>query len=88
MTKKKSMFTRVAAVTGAAAIAISGATGVAGAQEAPAATGSINSASVEQLQRDANGLVQNSISIAAIPFVAPFMLLSMAVCNPDAGECQ
>lgn len=83
----KSMLTRAAAATGAVAIAISGATGVAGAQETPTASGSINSASVEQLQHDAQGLSVNSVGIAAMPLVAPIMALSMVFCGPESGYC-
>lgn len=89
---KKSMLTRVAAVTGAAAIAISGATGVAGAQEAPEAPeasgsiptsnlGSLENTPINQLVNDPEQFFQTSLLVPGSIVLGSLCFASMSNCN-------
>ena len=86
---KKSILTRVAAVTGAAAIAISGATGVAGAQEAPEASGSIPTSNlgslentpINQLVNDPEQFFQTSLLVPGSIVLGSLCLASMSNCD-------
>lgn len=92
-TLKTNVIARTAAVVGAAALAVSGAQGVANAQDAgPDHIGSIKTNSVENFSWLTGQLPALSGNFAQAPVEMsiglPFMVLSAVLCQPTTGECQ
>lgn len=85
---------RTAAVDAAAALAVSGAQGVANAQQdaGPDHIGSIKTNSVENFGGLAGKLPALSGNFAHAPVQMslglPFIVLSAVLCQPTTGECQ